>query len=356
MTSPLPEDTHPIPGITRREFIKTTAAGAVMTCAAPALAWGSDTGSRVASVYNSGLVTADGRLSKSEARQSVDRALALITQKENMTDAWQAVFPNLREQDTIGLKINCISRKCPTHPEIAYGIAQSLVDNLGINPNNLIIWDRTGSELEKAGYTLNRTDSGIRCFGTVEKFSIPRWIMNTMQDEEGGIGYDKTRPIDSGAGVTSHLTRIITGMCTYLINVPVLKDHSLAGVTLSLKNHYGSIDNPRDCHGNHCDPYIAKMNTAPQIREKTRLFLCDAALGVSRGGPRGAPDFEPGRVLASFDPVALDYTGLTLINARRDENGTEPVTDMARHIRTAQSMGLGTCDPEKIILTEARIG
>lgn len=358
MTQPNPENKRPVPGLTRREFIKTTAAGAAMIYAAPLLApvssWASQ--SVVASVHNTGLVAGDGALSKTAARQSVDKALALLTQKENLKDAWQAVFPHLKETDTIGLKVNCISTKCPTHPEVSYALAQSLIDNLGVNPNNIIIWDRAGSELAKTGYTLNESNTGVRCLGTVLKHSFPRQILRRKQDEKGGIGYDKTQPIDVGEGLTSNLSKILTRMCTYLINVPVLKDHSLAGVTLSMKNHYGSIDNPMNCHGASCDPYIAKMNAAPQIREKTKLFLCDAAIGVSKGGPRGAPDFQPGLVLAAFDPVALDFTGLQLINAKRKENGEDPVTDMAVHIKTAQSLGLGTCDPANIILKEARIG
>jgi uncharacterized protein (DUF362 family) len=54
-----------------------------------------------------------------------------------------------------------------------------------------------------------------------------------------------------GNGQTSHLSKILTRMCTYLVNVPVLKDHGKVGITLSLKNHYGTIDNPMDCHPNH---------------------------------------------------------------------------------------------------------
>ncbi len=344
------------PGVTRREFIGTAATGAAVLYTSPVLAWGAETGSRVVKVHHAGLVNPDGSLNPENARAGVDRAVELLTGKADFSDAWQMIFPKLQSTDTIGLKVNCISRKCPTHPEVAYGIAESMVDGLGMNPNNIIIWDRTSSELKKTGYTLNRSEDGIRCFGTVENFSIARWIANTKQNEEEGIGYDRARPVDSGDGVTSYLSNILTRMSTYLINVPVLKDHGLAGVTLSMKNHYGSIDNPRDCHSGFCDPFIARINAHPQIRKKTKLVICDAALGVSRGGPRGAPDFQPNRILASFDPVAIDYTGMQMINERRKQNNDDPVTSMAVHIETANALGLGTGIPEKIELKEARIG
>ena len=221
------------------------------------------------------------------------------------------------------------------------------------NENNIIIWDRTTSELKKTGYTINETDKGIRCFGTVKSFSVPRWLINANQDESDGIGYDKSQPIDVGNGETSHLSKILTQMSTYMINVPVLKDHGKAGITLSLKNHYGTIDNPHDLHANYCDPFVGKINAAPQIKEKTKLIICDAAFGIYKGGPLGAPQWKHNSILASTDPVALDYTGMQIINAQRKKHNLDMVTQKAIHVKTAQTLGLGTSDPDKILLKES---
>lgn len=352
------DDAQENPYLTRRQFIKSTVAGAAAIYLAPSLAMGLDDSgragkSRVVRVRHENLINPDEQVNIRHARQCVDEALLMLTQKKEMKEAWTQIFPNLKPEDTIGLKVNCISRKCPTHPEIAYSLAQSMIDALDINPNNIIIWDRTISELKKTGYTINQSKKGIRCMGTVESFSVVRWIMNMDQDESEGIGYDNRLSVDVGEGVSSHLSNILTRMCTYLINVPVLKDHSLAGITLSLKNHFGTIDNPRDCHPNYCDPFIAKLNATPQIRDKTKLVVCDAAFGVYEGGPRGAPQWQPKSVLAATDPVALDYTGMLMINGQRKKNDLDPVTHMAVHLKTAESLGLGTCNPKKIAYKES---
>lgn len=76
-------------------------------------------------------------------------------------------------------------------------------------------------------------------------------------------------------------------MCTYLINVPVLKDYTIAGVTFSMKNHCGLVDNPGSLHGNSCDPYMAELNNTAPIKEKTRLIVMDASLCIYVGGPSG---------------------------------------------------------------------
>ncbi len=39
--------------------------------------------------------------------------------------------------------------------------------------------------------------------------------------------------------VGSRLSRILTRQCTAVVNVPVLKDHSIAGISVSLKNFFG---------------------------------------------------------------------------------------------------------------------
>ncbi len=344
------------PRLTRREFIKATAAGAAAVYLAPSMALGADVTpakSRVIRINHKNLIGPDERINAAYARESVDRALLMLFEEKQVADAWQRVFPNLKTQDTIGIKVNCINRKCPTHPEVTHALIQSMIDGLGVDPNRIIIWDRATAELKKAGYTINTSNKGIRCFGTVEDFSVARWIMNMKQDESDGIGYDKRQPFDVGEDTKTHLSNILTRMCTYLINMPVLKDHRLSGVTLSLKNHFGTIDNPRDCHPNYCDPYIAKLNNVSQIRDKTKLVICDAAFCVYEGGPRGAPQWQPKSILAATDPVALDYTGMQMINGERQKNDYEPVTGMAVHLKTAQALGLGTCSPNRIALREA---
>jgi len=43
---------------------------------------------------------------------------------------------------------------------------------------------------------------------------------------------------------TVRLSRILTDDISILINVPIMKDHEITGVTGALKNHYGSVKMP----------------------------------------------------------------------------------------------------------------
>ena len=321
--------------ITRRDFLKTAVLGTAGVCLPPVLSVaGAHTArmkSRVVRASHSRSVGDDERIQADIVRGLIDETLPVMTGTGSIRDAWLSIFPKLQSSEVIGLKVNCINRSQSSHPEVVYSLAESLIEALDVNPNNILIWDRTSRELKRAKYNLNRERQGIRCLATSDD-----------------IGYDKAAAIDVGKGKKVLLSNVLTRMCDYLINVPVLKDHGTAGVTLSLKNHYGSIDRPGACHSNSCDPYIARLNSAPQIRKKTVLLFCDALFGIYQGGPGGKPQWINRQILASTDPVALDYTGMMILDAKRREKSLAPVSARVRHLDTAAALQLGTNDPQQM--------
>ena len=149
------------------------------------------------------------------------------------------------------------------------------------------------------------------------------------------------------------MSKILTQKITALINIPFLKDHGVAGVTCAMKNHYGSIRNPGDYHGNNCDPFIAEVNSIPAIKNKTRLIICDALKPLANGGPNFNSEFvwEHRSIHIGADPVAFDFLGWQVIDARRQEIGLPTLADAGRPpkwLATAASMGLGTNDPARM--------
>jgi len=148
---------------------------------------------------------------------------------------------------------------------------------------------------------------------------------------------------------------VILSYCSAIINVPILKDAAGAGVTISMKNHFGTISNPQECHGNGCDPYIADVNTIPEIRSKQRLIVCDATSACFEGGPGADPRFiwQPNTLLLGTDPVALDTIGAGIIDEKRVQRGLPTLEAAGRkpkQLASAAARGLGANDPSKIDL------
>ena len=148
---------------------------------------------------------------------------------------------------------------------------------------------------------------------------------------------------------------------TVLIDVPVLKDHNIAGVTIAMKNlSHGLCENPGDFHANGCDPAIAQIFGTEEIQSKLRLVVCDAIVAACDGGPSGmtnAAKWPCGTLLVGKDAVAIDRVGMDLIEARRRERRLMPLARRGppRHIITAGKMGLGHYILDKIELVRTEI-
>ncbi len=202
----------------------------------------------------------------------------------------------------------------------------------GVKEEDIIVWDRTDREMIRSGFRINRGGPGVQCYGT-----------------EGDYEPEPTK-VDRFSG---RLSKILTRKITALVNVPVLKTHTIPGITCTMKNHYGSHNNPGDHHGNHCDPFLAEVNSVPAIRNKTRLIVVDALRPLANGGPGMKAEFlwDYLSLLIGSDPVAIDYQGWQIIEARRKEIGLRTLAEAGgptKFIATAASLGLGTNDPAKM--------
>jgi uncharacterized protein (DUF362 family) len=239
----------------------------------------------------------------------------------------------------VAIKVNALAGKgLSTHLTLVLAICERL-QQAGARAGDITVWDRDTSEMEHAGFTVNTAADRVQCYGTDR------------------VGYEDDL-VEYGS-VGSRLSRILTQRCDLLINVPVLKDHDGAGVTIAMKNLYGAIHNPNKFHPNGCDPYIADLNMLPEIRSRMRLVLCDAITAQYEGGPGYKPQYAwpYNGLLVAQDPVALDYTGWQIIERKRAEMGLKSLAADGRaphYIATAadKEHRLGVDVPGKIALLE----
>jgi len=261
----------------------------------------------------------------------LDAGICELYQTENAHNVWENLFSR---RDVVGLKVNCLSgKRASTHRELVELIVERL-RQAGVESGNIIIWDRLNQDLEGAGYTLNIRDKNrVRCFGN------------------DAVGYDDQLYINGSVG--SLITRTITRLCTATINLPVLKDHGIVGVTLSMKNFFGAIHNPNKYHHNAGDPFVADLYELDIIRRKTRITICDALDAQYDGGPPFKPQWSWPRnaLLMGVDGVALDRVGWEIIEEKRKEMEKPPLAEIGRkpqYILTAGEKKLGQYRLEKI--------
>lgn len=265
----------------------------------------------------------------------LDRAMQALFDRDNPIETWKKL---IRPGETVGLKVNALGGRGFCSNPLVEAICERLQE-AGIKASDIVVWDRDSAELERAGFHVSTAGSRVQCFGTDR--------------------VDYEQELATHGSVGSRLSKILTQRCDVLINVPVLKDHDGAGVTIALKNMYGVIHNPNKYHPNGCNPYIADLNMLPQIRSKMRLTICDATTAAYEGGPGYKPQYswKNNALIVSQDPVALDYTGWQIIERKRAEKGLKTLDAdgrAPRYIATAadERHRLGTNDPRRITVVE----
>jgi uncharacterized protein (DUF362 family) len=266
----------------------------------------------------------------------LDRAMQTLFELDHPAEPWKKL---VRPGEKVGIKVNALGgRGLSSNVSLVEAICERLQE-AGIRPSDIVIWDRDTDEMGHVGFHVVTDGNRVQCFGTDR------------------VGYENE--LAAYGSVGSRLSKILTERCDVLINVPVLKDHDGAGVTIALKNMYGVIHNPNKYHPNGCNPYIADLNMLPAIRTKMRLTICDATMACFEGGPGYKPQYswKENAVIVSQDPVALDYAGWRIIERKRAEKGLKTLEAdgrAPRYIATAADAQhrLGTNDLQRIALVE----
>ncbi|MBN1343622.1 MAG: DUF362 domain-containing protein [Phycisphaerae bacterium] len=308
-------------GIDRRTFLQGIAVGAATAPLASLAAQDQAPKSRVIVAERDAF--ADDDVDPKAVKQAVDAMVIKLSGKSNIDEAWRTF---VSPKETVALKFNGLFKRASTSPELIWAVCRGLVD-AGLAEDKIIIFDRKLSDFDTAG---------IKPFEDMPK--IRRMGADSGWDAEVKAGPFKTK-----------LSKVITQEADAMINLSRMKHHVIAGVTLTLKNHLGSVPNPGDFH-KHIDA-VAELNALEPIAKKTRLTLCDAMVGIFDQGPqfRGKHWTWPAKsLLAATDVVALDAVGADMLRKARMAKGKGPTKPDPSHIAHAAEIGLGTADLQKI--------
>ncbi|MCP4543547.1 MAG: DUF362 domain-containing protein [Chloroflexi bacterium] len=129
-----------------------------------------------------------------------------------------------------------------------------------------------------------------------------------------------------------------------LINVPIAKDHSLARLSLGIKNLLGVITEPNQMHRN-----LGQRAADLASLVRPTLTVVDAVRILTAHGPTGGSlnDVQQANtIIASHDFVAADAWAATLF----DLTGA----DIA-YVKAAADMGLGMLDLDSIKIEEINV-
>lgn len=317
-------------------------------------------------------VLASGQYQAASVQQVMRRGMMELTGADSWVDAWRLFF---EPGDVVGIKLNPVGQpRVKSDATVLHEIIKGL-NAAGVKNKDIVAYDRYRRQFLSAGYD-KWLPAGVRYSYAAEDYDP---IQQAME------GYDPDHYVDMaltlpGYGVNdakarrSHASRFITREVNKLINVPVLKQHQSAGITLALKNiSYGMANNVSRSHStgtlNACNMLIPAIVSMPVIRNKAVLHILDGVKGVYDGGPSARPQFiwEHRTIYFATDPVALDHVGWEVIDAKRVSMGMKKLFEAApdkfdsfvhmqpEHVEIAGALGLGVWDRSKIDLRQLKV-
>jgi uncharacterized protein (DUF362 family) len=125
------------------------------------------------------------------------------------------------------------------------------------------------------------------------------------------------------------LPRLLTDEIDFLVTMPVPKIHMYTGVSLTYKNQWGCIPEPRDRLRLH--PFFSQVVLQVNELVKTKVAIIDGSFGLDRSGPLRGDVVELGWIVVADSPGAGARVACTLMQV--------PVESVG-HLKLAAEMGL----------------
>ena len=214
-----------------------------------------------------------------------------------------------------------------TNPDVVAEIVRLC---LGAGAKRVRVMDTPISSTSDAAYTVSGIAAAVKAAGGEMEVMSP-------------LKYTSV-PIPLGKDLTEWKIYRDILETNVLINVPIAKHHSLARLTLGMKNLLGVVDRPNQIHQN-LGQRVAEL--ASVIRPT--LTVIDAYRILLDHGPTGGSlnDVkQTNTVIASQDMVSADAYGTTLFGLT--------AADIA-YIKDASALGLGTMDLNAIKIEEINV-
>jgi len=304
----------------------------------------------------------------------VDQGMQDLVGAPDATQGWRYFF---EPGDVVGIKVNPVGapHAISSH-ELVHEVVAGL-ESAGVARKDIIVFERFRRQFLAAGYKKHLPD-GVRWEASSEDYDPVQLDIEGYDPdvyyEMDLVAHGHHDPSDPRTR-RSHLSLVVSRKVQKIVNLPVLKDHCSAGVTMALKNmSHGFVNNVNRSHATHsanaCNTFIPAICTLPQIRSKVVLHIMDGLRGMFDGGPGGSRKtvWDYHTLFFSTDPVAMDRIGWEIVDGKRLERGL-PVVAEARwkppqndeerrthsfrqpeHIELAAALGLGVFHRDKIDL------
>jgi len=327
----------------------------------------------------------DNNTSQDIVDYMVSKAIQTLTGQSNDKQAWDALFRHFNQTKGFGdtsyqqgekvvIKINMNQDSGGTwgaaagmpSPHVIHSFLTQLIKVVGVPGSAITVYDA-------ARYIGDPIYNKVRS-NPDPNFQGITFVTSTTRNGRIGATRDTGNPVYTQAG-TAYLPQSVTA-AKYLINMALLRPHTLYGITMCAKNHFGSVyftangwtPSPLHNYGGRSKSMntyncLVELNGHRHLAGKTLLYFIDALYPAvhQSGNVIKYVSFGDGwfsSMLASQDPVAIDSVGLDFMrNEPRCTDVTGYPENYLHEMALADNPPSGTFyDPERDGIRLASLG
>ncbi len=294
--------------ITRRDFLKSAAAGAAWTLA------GKPIFSNAKEEYDLAVISGDPAAATRKALEAMGGISRFVKKGQRVVLKPNMSFARPPESG------------CNTHPQVVTTVAQACLE---AGAQQIMVMD----------YTLGRPELCL------ERSGIRQACKSIKNVHVIGIEEKKFfREIRVPQGKVLDRVEVLKEVLDsqVLISLPVTKSHSATGVSMGIKGLMGLIWNRTSFHDKYnINQALADLATVI----KPQLTILDASRALVSGGPGGPGEVQkPNLIIAGVDPVAVDSYGVTVA----PWYGQNFKGRQVEHLLVAHQRGLGKIDLDQL--------
>ncbi|MBU2099706.1 MAG: DUF362 domain-containing protein [Candidatus Micrarchaeota archaeon] len=298
----------------------------------------------------------DSYINQNSINSMVDNGLMQLTGTSSAQAAWQTLIPNFQPGQKIAIKVNFnaadgygdTDTQIDATPQPMIALIRGLKTR-GFAEQNIWIYDASRHITNRYRNEIFAHYPNIQYYVCPTCGDIPPNVHQTT--------YNSTNPTANiNFHTTGHYNKKLPDEVVnadYLIDMPIIKAHSIAGITLSFKNHMGTallehsyIDPEQGNYSPNANPLV-EMYENTNIRDKTILILGDGIYGgfnyshpIRRWISFG--NNAPKTLFFSTDPVAIDSVMFDYLKREDAVNGEFNIKNGAGDIlQVAENAGLG---------------
>lgn len=296
-------------------------------------------------------------VSQSKVTEMIERGVKELTGQPTVAAAWGALLPGYLAGKGIAIKVNFNNSHTGSD---GCNDSDNIIDALIEPVNALIAGMKLNGVREQDIWIYDALRAIPARFRTRCAYAGVHFVDSACAES---VTFESTDPhaavTFAHANLNPRRLADVLINATYLINLPIIKEHGISGVTLGFKNHFGSIQYVMGSGTDNLHDYIEPGNAAysanysptveinqnPHIRNKTVLIVGDGLYGAlintnvvpTRWQSLG--NAACNSLFFARDPVALDCVMMDLLYAESNQQpGADHVDD---YLKLAATAGLG---------------